>query len=335
MNRLSVGKLPPEMLRRLLSALPRRDPRVRLGPQIGHDAAVIDFGEVCLVAKSDPITFATDEIGFYAVNVNANDIFCHNALPRWFLATVLLPEHAPPALAQSIFEQIARACDELEVALVGGHTEVTHGLDRPIVSGHMLGEVERERLVAPAGLRPGDAIVLTKGVPLEGVAIIARERGEELVRRGVASEEVERFTRYLHEPGISVAREARALRDLPGLAALHDPTEGGVATALWELAQAAGVGLDIDAQAIPLVPGAERACAAFGLDPLGTISSGALLVGLRPHALDEALARLCAAGVVAAHIGFAVDKAAGVTWRRAGRREPIPVFPSDEIARIF
>jgi len=145
-----LGKLPAEHLARLLARYTPSDPRVVLGPGIGRDAAVISFGDRYLIAKTDPITFATDEIGWYAVHVNANDVACTGATARWFLATLLLPEgHAPPSLVDDIFDQIASACDELGVALVGGHTEITHGLDRPIVVGCMLGEVTPEKLVRP------------------------------------------------------------------------------------------------------------------------------------------------------------------------------------------
>ncbi|HOQ28727.1 MAG TPA: AIR synthase related protein, partial [Armatimonadota bacterium] len=151
---MEVGKLPAELLARLLSRHPVTDPRVLVGPAPGEDAAAIDMGDRVLVAKTDPITFATDAIGWYAVNVNANDIATMGAEPRWFLATVLLPEGAEERLAEEIFEQIATACEELGIALVGGHTEITYGLSRPVIAGCLLGEAERERLLPSRGARP-------------------------------------------------------------------------------------------------------------------------------------------------------------------------------------
>src|SRR3990170_3000153 len=124
---LRVGKLPNEMLARLLARVQRRDPRVVLGPGIGRDAAVIDQGgPKLLVAKSDPITFATALIGHYAVHVNANDVACMGARPAWFLATILLPDRAPPPIAEAIFGQALDACHALGIELVGGHTEITY-----------------------------------------------------------------------------------------------------------------------------------------------------------------------------------------------------------------
>jgi len=186
MPALPVGKLPPLLLQRLLSAHASDDPRVVVGPQVGEDAAVLDIGDRYLIATADPITFATDELGWYALHVNANDLAVRGARPLWFLATVLLPEGGASELGvERLFGELRLACVELGVALVGGHTEVTAGLARPIVSGCMLGEVEKDRLVTTGGARPGDLLLLTKGVPLEGASIIARERAAEAERRGV------------------------------------------------------------------------------------------------------------------------------------------------------
>src|SRR6266850_1493544 len=187
MPALAVGKLPPQLLERLLGKVPLTDPRV------GEDAAVLDMGDRYLVATADPITFATDEAGWYALHVNANDIAVRGARPTWFLATVLLPEGAATeATVERLFADLGEACAELGVALIGGHTEVTAGLPRAIVSGCMLGEVEKDRLVTTGGARPGDTLLLTKGVPLEGAAIVARERAAEAGRRGVAADVVKR-----------------------------------------------------------------------------------------------------------------------------------------------
>src|SRR5438552_1300454 len=173
---MDVGKLPHDLLATLLDRVHVRDPRVLVGPGIGRDAAVIDTGSpLLLVAKSDPITFAGDLIGWYAVHVNANDIACTGARPEWLLATLLLPEHAKRELAESVFEQLVEACDALEIELVGGHTEISAGLTHPLVIGAMLGEVDRNRLVRPDGGRPGDALLLPKGLAIEGTGLLSGE----------------------------------------------------------------------------------------------------------------------------------------------------------------
>ena len=256
---LPTGKLPPELLDELLARHSRPDPRVVLGPRTGEDAAIIDMGDRYLVAKTDPITFATDEIGWYAVNVNANDVACCGAAPKWFLATLLLPEQrTDSALVERVFGQIAQACAALDVTLCGGHTEITYGLDRPIVVGQMLGEVSPDAFLTTSGALPGDALILTKGIALEGTAIIASEKRAELAGT-MDGEELDRCADLLHDPGISVVPDADCAIAAGGVHALHDPTEGGLATSLWELARAAGVGVRIDEDALPVLeslPGA-------------------------------------------------------------------------------
>jgi hydrogenase maturation factor len=335
-HRLPVGKLPAELLESLLHRYGGRDPRLVVGPKAGEDAAVIDFGDRYLLAKTDPITFATDEIGWYAVNVNANDIAVMGGQPRWFLATILLPAgQATPEMANAIFAQIHAACEEMGIALAGGHTEVTHGLDRPLVIGAMLGEVRRERLVTKAGARPGDAVVLVKPVPIEGTALIAREKRLELRARGYGDDWILRVARFLHTPGINITQPAQIAQEAAPIHAMHDPTEGGIATGLLEIARAAGVGLTVDLDAIPVLPEGRELCAEFGLDPLGTIASGSLLVILPEREVPALQAALEAAGHPMATIGRVQEAKEGIWAFQGGRRVPLPRFLTDEIAKLF
>jgi hydrogenase maturation factor len=312
------------------------DPRVIVGPRLGEDAAVIDMGDRYLVATSDPVTFATADLGWYALQVNANDVAVRGARPRWFLATLLLPEgRTDEAAVTEMFAQLGAACEELEVALVGGHTEVTYGLDRPIAVGTMLGEVAKDRLVTTGGARIGDAVVLTKGIPLEGAAIIAREREAELLALGMPAAMVSRARGFLRRPGLSVVPEAEIACELATVHAMHDPTEGGLATALHELAGAAGVGLRIDRSRIPLIPEGRELCRAFGLDPLGTIASGALLMTLDPAEAGAVIHALAREGIDSHFIGQVVPPGEGVMLVDGARQEPMPLFEQDEITRIF
>lgn len=333
---LPAGKLPNVLLDRLLHRFTADDPRLLVGPQMGVDAAVIDFGATYLVAKTDPITFATAEIGWYAVNVNANDIAVMGATPRWFMATVLLPAgQATPALAEAIYDQIAAACADLDVALAGGHTEITVGLDRPIVSGTMLGEVAPARLVRSSNVQPGDDLVLAGCIPIEGTALIACEKQADLLARGFDPALLHRAQGFLHDPGISVVRAARLAVEAAAVHAMHDPTEGGLATGLWEMAQASGVGMDVDFDAVPIPPESQALCAAYGLDPLGVIASGALLVALSPQESGRLLAALARAGLSGQIIGRATISDGELSARRGGVAVPYPQFAVDEIARIF
>src|SRR3989454_6254441 len=330
MPSLPVGKLRAELLERFLGKFALRSPRIVVGPRVGEDAAVLDMGDRYLVATTDPITFATDELGWYALCVNANDLAVRGARPLWFLATLLLPESGTSeARAESLFTELSEACAELDVALIGGHTEVTAGLARPIVVGCMLGEVDKDRLVTTAGAREGDALLLTKGVPLEGAAILAREHGAEAARRGVGPDVIGRARDFLRRPGISVLPEARLACGAARVHAMHDPTEGGLATACWELSQAAGVGVRVHREQIPVLPEGHILCEAFGLDPLGTIASGALLAAVDPAGAEGVIVACRGAGIACAAIGRVTPASAGVTLVSAGIAPPLASLPPD------
>jgi len=316
------------LLADLLGTLPG-DPRVVVGPRPGEDAAVIDMGDHYLVAKTDPITFVSDTAGWYAVQVNANDIATTGAVPRWFMASILLPGgKADESMARAIFEQLRDACRALNVTVVGGHTEITYGLDRPIVTGVMLGEVAKDRLVTTGGAQPGDVVLLTKGVPVEGIAILAREQRAALAATFDAAL-LDRCANFLYEPGISVARDAQLATGVGGVTSMHDPTEGGLATALWELCDASGRGIRLNGTA-PILPEAAL-CTALGLDPWGVIASGALLFTARPDQLPAMQTAFDQAGINLFALGQVVESP-GV-MKPDGTALPRPA--RDEIARLY
>ena len=333
---LPVGKLRAATLQALLEQHPVKDPRVVVGPRVGEDAAVIDIGDRYLIATSDPITFATDDVAWYALQVNANDVAVRGARPRWFLATILLPEgKTSEADVAALFARLHEACEEMDIALVGGHTEVTHGIERPIVAGTMLGEVAKDKLVTTGGALVGDAVVMTKGVPLEGAAIIAREKEAELRARGVSASVIKKAKGFLRTPGLSVLPEAEIACELASVHAMHDPTEGGIATALHELADAANVGLRIDRDRVMLLPEGKMLCEAFGLDPLGTIASGALLMTLAPAEAGVVIHALARESIDCHFIGQVVPREQGVTLMDGAKQTPMPIFPQDEITKLF
>ncbi|MFN3974301.1 MAG: AIR synthase family protein [Dehalococcoidia bacterium] len=334
-SRMLPGKLPAHMLQHLLEMAQSNDPQVVVGPGIGADAAVLEVGDSLLVAKSDPVTFATNLIGWYMVQVNANDIACMGARPRWLLCTLLLPEGCQPSLAEDIFHQVVEACRPIGVTIIGGHTEITYGLSRPIAIGAMLGVVERERLVRPGGARPGDVLLLTKGIALEGTALLAREAPDALIKAGLPQEQIASAQRLLLEPGISILREALTAVAAGPVHTLHDPTEGGLATALRELATPAGLGLEVDAEAIPVLPECRRVCRALGLDPLGLLASGSLLIAVSPEVSEAVQRAVEGEGIPCTPIGRMLGPGEGLFLRRGGQREPLPTFPRDEVARWF
>jgi hydrogenase maturation factor len=333
---LEAGKLPPELMTEMLSLLGSNDPRVLVGPRVGEDCAVIEMGERLLIAKSDPVTFAADRIGWYAVQVNANDIACTGATPRWFLPTILLPVHVEEDDIRSIFRDIAEACRQLGVAVVGGHTEVSVGIPRPIVAGTMLGELEiSANLVSTSGAQDGDSIIVTAGLAIEGTAILARECVDAIRAAGVDDATVARAANYLHQPGISVLRAARALCEAVSPNSLHDITEGGVITALREVAAASGLGLVVESESMPWLPESLVICEALGIDPLGLLGSGALIATLPASDVPRALRALDAVGVSGWEVGQMMEASDGLWLIDRTGELPLPEFARDELARYL
>ncbi|MDA1000370.1 MAG: AIR synthase family protein [bacterium] len=329
------GKLPAGALGGLLEKM-KGHPRLLVGPRVGEDAAVIDVGERCIVVKSDPITFVEERIGWYAVHVNANDIACMGAAPLWFLMTLLLPEgRADSQMVEAIWADVRSACDELGVTICGGHTEISLGLPRPILCGQMIGEAAREDIIRGEGARPGDFILLTQPVPVEGAAILAEAREKELLP-ALGTEMIERAKGYLRDPGLSVVAPALAAARTGEVHAMHDPTEGGLATGVHELADAADLGFVIEEEKIPISKEGGAICRALGLDPLGVITSGALLLAVPPEGATAVRHALESAGAGAFHIGVLRPKASGrILKKRDGTEAPLPRFDSDEIGRAL
>jgi hydrogenase maturation factor len=330
-----VGKLPIKDLRRVLEQNRIDDPRVLVGPGIGEDAAVIDTGGPrYLIAKSDPITFAVEEIGWYAVHINANDIATTGGRPLWYLATLLLPEElTTKELVDRVFHDTLQACKSIGASLIGGHSEITFGLSRPIVVGLMLGEVDKDRLVRSNGAHIGDKIILTKGVAIEGTAVIAREHESEMLEI-FDSKTLSHCRNFIFRPGISVLRDALAACESGSVHAMHDPTEGGLATALHELAGAAGVGVRIDAESIPIFPETQALCNHYHIDPLGLIASGALLIVAAATDAGRIIARLKSQKIAATVIGEVTDKRAGRKLLTAVGVCDLPLYEQDELTKI-
>ncbi|MDZ7317826.1 MAG: AIR synthase family protein [candidate division KSB1 bacterium] len=332
---LPIGKLAPFYLSRLLEQYTSQDETIIVGPQVGVDATVIDQGDHYLIAKTDPITFVSDNIGYYAVHINANDIACMGGTPHWFLATLLLPVNlTTPDLVTLIFSQLRGACDELHIMFCGGHTEITHGINRPIIVGQMLGTVAKNSLIQPQHIKVGDDILLTKGIAIEATSIIAREKARAL--RQIYSEElVAKCQNYLFDPGISVVREALLAVQTGGVHAMHDPTEGGLVTGLRELAQAAQVGLKIIEDDIPILPESKLLCDQFGIDPLGAIASGALLIVVEPSATHRILEAFHQQQLTIKTIGKIMPVDDGLVMVSNGQKSFLPEFQQDEITKLF
>jgi hydrogenase maturation factor len=330
-----IGKLPPHLLARLIANAPTADGRLVEGPGIGLDCAVLDLDEHLLVCKTDPVTFATDSLGRYLVEVNANDLATTGAVPRWLMVTLLLPEDGTDAtLAETLMEQIGNACRELGIALIGGHTEITYGLERPIAVGALMGLVEPGRLVTPRGARAGDRLLLTKSVPIEATAILARERPDRL-RRLLMDADIQRARGYLDDPGISITKDARIALESGRVTAMHDPTEGGLAAALWELASASRCVLRFDPARVPVTPLSARICSALAIDPLAAIASGALLLTAPPEDAAEIGTALGRADILCTDIGEVAEGGPQVLELGSRGWVHYPWPERDSMARVF
>ncbi len=334
MNTFQVGKLNTNLLDELLKTIGKKDPRVIVGPKVGEDAAVIDFGDKYLIAKTDPITFTTYKIGWYMVNVNANDIATMGGTPKWLLASIFLPENKTDTkLVKEIFHDIEKAASELGIALCGGHTEITHGLDRPIVSGHMLGEVDKEKLVANSNAKAGDEILLTKGIAIEGMALLAREREKELSEK-YGDSFVNKVQNFLYDPGISVVKDALIANQVANIHAMHDPTEGGLATGLFELAKVSNTGVVIYAEKINCLDETRVLCSEYKLDPMGVIASGALLIVIDPNDSMAVLNKLTRNSIECSVIGKLTNEEEGLKIIENGEVKDLPFFEVDEITKV-
>lgn len=332
---LKAGKLPPDLLSGFIDRLQTPDQRVLLGPGVGEDAAFVSFGSSTLIAKSDPITFATDRIGWYAIQVNANDIAASGGTPKWFLGTLLLPENEPASTAKEIFAQLNDAASELGVTLIGGHTEITIGVPRPIICGTMLGEASPSETTRTSTTVPGDEIILTSGIAIEGSAIISRESAHKLRTANVPDSVINSASDFLDNPGISVVKAAQAASSTGLVTAMHDPTEGGLAGALDEMARASNTGVSIDTDSVHVYPETYAICEAMNLDPWGLIASGALLITAKPGGSTEIIAGLNDSGIPASIIGEVTPIEKGLTRTSNAVTEPIPTFERDEIARFY
>jgi len=332
-HRFPTGKLPQDVLKRLVfGRLGVPSERVLQGPHVGEDAAVIEMGDRVLVMATDPITGAVGNVGWLAVHINANDVASTGAQPLWFLCVTLLPEGADEGLLETIMDQMNEACTEVGVSLVGGHTETTPGLDRPILIGFMMGEASRESYVTTGGARPGDTIVLTKGAGIEGTAVLA---GDLKVLRGRVDNQVllsaEKMIRK-----ISVVPEAMTAIGVGGIHSLHDPTEGGLLNGIWEMTEAAGVGAMIWEDKIPVAEETRAVCDALDADPLKLLGSGALLIVVETDKEGELLSALSDEGIDASVIGKITSNAdERVLIKTDGSTTMIESVDQDELYRLL
>jgi thiamin-phosphate kinase len=331
-RKLFVGKVPNDVLKKIVFGLTGvHNPSVISGPAVGEDAAVIDYQGKLLVVKSDPITGAESNVGWLAVHVNANDIAVRGARPLFYLSTIVLPENLDVETLEDICKGVDSAAKELDVAVVGGHTEVTSAVSRPLLCGTMIGEAEHGKIILSSGAKTGDSIIVTKSMALEGTAILASDRYKEL--KGIVDSRLlksaQGFLKY-----ISVVKEALAAAETGYVHSMKDPTEGGLLQALNEVAEASNVGYSIDARLVPIENEARKICEALHVDPLKLISSGMLIATVNPKNEEAVIKRIREVGVNATKVGVVTSKGRSV-MNLSGETETPDEFVIEELWRAL
>ena len=287
---LPPGKIPADLLKDVIfKNLGAKRDEVVLGPAAGIDCAVINLGDKSLIVKTDPITGALERIGWLAVNVNANDVSTFGVEPAFFLSCMLLPENADRKAVEIISTQMDKAAKELGMAIIGGHSESTPGLRNPIVVGCAMGVTEKGQYVTAAGAKAGDRIVMTKTAGIEGTAILASDRKEKL-KKTLNPSVLKRAQEFFAK--ISVTREALTAYRSGGVHAMHDPTEGGIAGGIHEIADASNLGFKIFEERIPVAQETLQICRVFNINPLYLIASGSMLIAARMELAENILDNL-------------------------------------------
>lgn len=300
---MKVGKVPEAVLKRSVLKQIRTDrPEVLMGASVGEDCAAVALQEdEMFVLSTDPITGTAKDIGHLAIQITLNDLASAGAEPIGVMLTFLLPEKLSEAKLRAMMEQAEEAAHAANVQIMGGHTEVTRVVNQPVISVVGVGKAKKGRLISTAAARPGMDVIVTKWIGLEGTSIIAKEKESELLTRYPKAlvDEAKGFERYL-----SVLPEA-ATAVKSGVSAMHDVTEGGIFGALWEMAESAGVGLEIDLKKIPIRQETVEVCEFFDVNPYELISSGSMLMAASDgNGLVRALE---AEGIPAVCIGKVTD----------------------------
>jgi hydrogenase expression/formation protein HypE len=317
------------MVRAVYSHRGKRNPRLVLGPGIGRDTAVVKFEKRLAVLTADPVTGTTKGIGEHSVHINANDIAATGARPVWYVCTLLLPPGTSEKALARIMSGIDEAARSLEITVAGGHTEVTQGLQRPLIAGFMIGETEGEVLTS-ANMRSGDRVLMTKTAGIEGTAILASEYSGRL--KNVDDGVIRKAQGFGKD--ISIVKEAMRVSKIVGVHAMHDPTEGGVLNGLWEMAEASALGMEVWADRIPVATETKRICSQLRLDPLKLMSSGCLLVAVAARSVGRVMKALRNRGVLVSEVARVRPRSKGLFLLKEGKKLGLVAVPQDELYRL-
>jgi hydrogenase maturation factor len=328
--KLPPGKIPVDILKEVIfKNLGAERSEIILGPAAGLDGAILDVGSKDAIVSMDPITGAVERIGWEAININANDVATFGVEPSFFFSCLLLPENADSEIVQTIATQMNAAAKELGVAIVGGHCESTPGLSNPIVVGCAMGLTEKGKYVTAAGAKSGDKLILTKSAGIEGTAILATDREEQLKK--VFNPTVLYNAKNFYNR-ISIVKDALTAYTTGGAHAMHDPTEGGILNGIHEMADAAGLGVRVFEEKITVEPETAKICRFYEIDPSQLIGSGALLIAAEPEGERKIVDALSQERIYAEVIGeFNPNPNKRILLHKDGSAEMLPRPTSDHL----
>ncbi|MDH5447752.1 MAG: AIR synthase family protein [Candidatus Bathyarchaeota archaeon] len=328
--KLPAGKVPPKILEEIVfDHLGTKRKEVVVGPSYGLDGAVIEIGSRLLITSMDPITGALERIGWLAVNINANDVATFGVKPAFFSSCLLLPENVTEKTVETICRQIDFGAKKLGIAVTGGHSETTPNLPFPIVVGCCMGIAEKGHYVTARGAKAGNMLILTKSVGMEGTAILATDRHTQLARK-IGKSMLKRAEGFFNH--ISVVKEAILAFETGCITAMHDPTEGGVAGGIHELADASNVGFKVYEEKLSITGETLKICQFFQIDPLQLIASGSLLIAVEKGSADKVVEVLEKNKIAAAVIGeFLPSPKKQLIVRRNGHVEELVRPVSDHL----
>ena len=328
---LKVGKLDSDLLKKIvIDKIEYKRPEVLVRAGVGEDCAVVDFGEYECVMSTDPITASVSEIGRLAIHISCNDIASNGVEPVGIMLAVMLPEGTSAADVELIMDQAAAAAEDCNVEIIGGHTEITTAVNKPVIVSTAIGRAKKWQSASAENIKVGDYILMTKSAGIEGTGIIASDFEAEL-KTFLTSEEIKEAADLLDS--VSVVREGIVAGKV-GTDGMHDVTEGGILGAVWEMCRIANVGAEVWGDSVNVEPVTRKICAHYGIDYLRLISSGSMIIMASPDKRDEILSKLQVSGVKTSVIGRIVEKDKGLTFTENGVTEPIDPPTPDELYNV-
>lgn len=326
---MRIGKLDNALLKKIVfDHIKFKRKEVMVRPGIGEDCAVIDYGENVCVMSTDPITGAESEVGKLAVHISCNDIASSGVEPLGIMLTIMVPEYLTEEQLESIMKQASEEAQKLNVEIIGGHTEVTNAVNKPIIVSTAIGKKQKQQYIEKKSVCSGDAIIMTKYAGLEGAGIIASDNASEL-KKYLTEDEIKTSSQMLND--LSVVPEGIISGEI-GVSSMHDVTEGGVLGAIWEICESADVGAEVQYEKIPVAPETIKICDVYHLDHLKLISSGCMVIIVSQEKKHELLNAFKKENIPASEIGTIIEK--GKYLLKNGRKIEIQPPESDELYKV-